>query len=225
MSEVSTQFRNRFNGYDKTEVNLFLKSIEEKLQERAVAIDALQNQVAGLEAALEAARTPEAVEAAEKVELYDKLMKKMEGDYNTLLAPAVAKAKAIQEQAIRDYEIRMDQARATADGIYALAADRIAEVVDENMGRLYDLLDQFIYSKSLRGRVEALVKTCAKASKKAATAIVAASKVPVKAYKTVSGKVQEKVAVVKNAIDTYKQNRAGASVEVDLEDDLVEDAE
>jgi hypothetical protein len=93
------------------------------------------------------------------------------------------------------------------------------------MGRLYDLLNQFIYSKSLRGRVEALVKTCAKASKKAATAIVAASKVPVKAYKTVSGKVQEKVAVVKNAIDTYKANHAGAAVEVDLEDDLVEDAE
>ena len=39
----------------------------------------------------------------EKVELYDKLMKKMDGDYTNLLAPAIAKAKAIEEQAEKEY--------------------------------------------------------------------------------------------------------------------------
>lgn len=211
MSEISTQFGNQLNGYNKTEVNLFLKSIEEKLQERAAAIDALQQQVAGLEAQLVAASTPESVEAAEKIELYEKLMKKMDGDYQNLLAPAIAKAKAIEDQAAHDYEIRMDQARATAEGIYAQTADRIAAVVDENMDRLYQLLNEFIYSKTLPGRVAAFVKACAAVSEKVAAGLVAASRVPGKAYRVVTVKVQEKVEKVKTAIDTYKQKKLGAA--------------
>lgn len=207
MSEYSAQFGNQMNGYNKTEVNLFLKNIEAELQKRAATIDSLQQQVAGMQEQLEKAAMPEAAEAAEKVELYDKLMKKMDGDYNNLLAPAVAKAKAIQDQADRDYELRMDQARATADGIYEQAAGRIAEVVDQNMDRLYALLDEFIYSKSLPGRVEAFFKTCNMVSMKVASGLVAAAKLPKKAACAVSNKVQQKVGQVKGAIDTYKQNK------------------
>ena len=217
MSEISVQFGNQLNGYNKSEVNSFLQTIEEKLQERAATIDSLQNQVADMQEKLDRAATVDALDAAEKLELYDKLMKKMDGDYNNLLAPAVAKAKAIQEKAERDYEIRMDQARATADGIYELAADRIADVVDENMDRLYDLLDEFIYSKTLAGRIEKLVKGCGVVSSKVVSGVVKASKLPVKAYTVVSTKVQKGVEQVKGVIDTYKQNNAVAE-EVSVED-------
>ncbi len=218
MSEYSAQFGNQMNGYKKTDVDSFLKTLEERLQQRNATIDALQQQVAAMQEQLEKAVTPEVMEAADKIELYDKLMKKMDGDYNNLLAPAVAKAKAIQERAERDYEIRMDQARATADGIYEQAAGRIADVVDQNMDRLYKLLDDFIYSKSLPGRIEAFVKTCNTVSMKVASGLVAASKIPGKVYNTVSGVVQEKVGQVKTAIDTYKQSKAEVAEEVAVED-------
>ena len=94
MSEISVQFKNQLNGYNKSEVDLLLKKIEGELQERAATIDAMQQQIEGLEAKLEEATTPEKVEAAEKIELYDKLMKKMDGEFRNLLAPAQAKAKA-----------------------------------------------------------------------------------------------------------------------------------
>ena len=87
-------------------------------------------------------------------------MKKMDGDYTNLLTPAIAKAKAIEEQAEKEYAIRIDQARYAAEGIYTETADRIAGVVDSNMDRLYNLLDEFIYSKTLAGRMEAFVKNC-----------------------------------------------------------------
>ena len=220
MSEISVQFGiQKLNGYNKDEVDGFIRDIEEELQRRAAKIDALHQDVEAMQAQLEKVATPDALEAAEKIELYDKLMKKMDGDYNNLLAPAVAKAKAIQEQAERDYEIRMDQARATADGIYEQAAGRIADVVaqnvDQNMDRLYDLLDEFIYSKSLPGRVEAFFKGCNKVSMKVAGGLVAASKLPKKAATAVSTKVQGQVVKVKGqvgkvkgAIDTYKQKKA-----------------
>lgn len=214
MSEISVQFSNQINGYNKVEVEKFVKDIEDELQQRAAKIDALQQDVAAMQVQLDKAATPEAMEAAEKIELYDKLMKKMDGDYNNLLAPAIAKAKAIQEQAERDYEIRMDQARATADGIYEQAAGRIADVVDQNMDRLYGLLDEFIYSKSLPGRVEAFMKACDMVSKKVAGGIVTASKLPKKAYTAVSTQVQNKVGKVKGAIDTYKQKKAAAKEEL-----------
>ena len=204
MSEISAQFGNQLNGYNKTEVNLFLKNIETELQKRAATIDTLQQQINAMQEQLEKAAMPEAAEAAEKIELYDKLMKKMDGDYNNLLAPAVAKAKAIQDQAERDYALRMDQARATADGIYEQAAGRIADVVDQNMERLYRLLDEFIYSKTLPGRVENFFKACNLASKKIASGVATAAKLPGKACSAVSGKVR-------GAIDTYKQNKAAAA--------------
>jgi len=223
MSEISVQFKTqRFNGYNKDEVNRFMQKIEDELQQRAATINSLQQQITGLEEKLAQATTPDALEAAEKIELYDQLMKKMDGEFKNLLAPALAKAKAIEEKAERDYEIRMDQARATAEGIYELAADRIAAVVDKNMDRLYELLDNFIYSKSLPGRVEAFVKGCSAFSKKVVAGAVAVAKMPKKAYSVVSEKVQLKVAQVKNAVDTYKKKKANvAPVEVEAEPEAV----
>ncbi|MBE6633864.1 MAG: hypothetical protein E7620_05925 [Ruminococcaceae bacterium] len=200
MSENVHQIRNALNGYNKEEVRMVLKNNEAELQQRAATIDSLQQQIAVLEAKLEAARTPEAVEAAEKIELYDKLMKKMDGEFRNLLGPAQARAKAIEMRATTDYEIRMDQARATADGIYELAADRIAAVVDENMNRMYNLLDEFIYSKTLAGRVEAFVRACDKVSLKVAAGIISAAKFSGKAYTTVTTAVQEKVEDVKTGV-------------------------
>jgi len=204
MSEISVQFKNQLNGYNKSEVDLVLKKIEGELQQRAATIDAMQQQIAGLEVKLEQATTPEAVEAAEKIELYDKLMKKMDGDFRNLLAPAQAKARSIEEKALADYELRMSQAREAADGIYAMAADRIADVVDANMDRMYGLLDDFIYSKSLQGRFEAFCETCSMASMKVASGVVAAAKIPGKAVQSVSEKVKNKIAELKGEDeDTY----------------------
>ena len=203
MSEISVQFKNQFNGYNKSEVDLVLKKIEGELQQRAATIDAMQQKIAGLEVKLEQATTPEAVEAAEKIELYDKLMKKMDGDFRNLLAPAQAKARAIEEKAISDYELRMEQAREAADGIYAMAADRIAEVVDANMDRMYDLLDEYIYSRSLPGRFEAFCQTCDMASMKVASGIVAAAKLPGKAVRVMTEKVKGKLAQYQEDEDTY----------------------
>ena len=218
MSEISVQFKNQLNGYNKEEVNRVLEKIEEELQMRATTIDELQQQIAGLEARLEAATTPEKLEAAEKIALYDQLMKKMDGEFKNLLAPAIAKAKAIEEKAEHDYELRMEQARSAADAIYALTADRIADVVDQNMDRLYDLLEEFIYSKSFPGRVEAFVRSCKAASAKVATGFSAASQLPKKACSAISTRVQEKVEQVKTAVHTYRQKRAVA-------ESAVEDAE
>ena len=117
----------------------------------------------------------------------------------------------IEEKAQAEYEVRMDQARATADGIYVEAAERIANVVDDNMDRLYDLLDQFIYSKTLPGRVEAFIKDCKVISAKIAGGVNTLSKIPGKAYgkakdtcASVKGKVQNKVNTYKAAIAAAK---------------------
>ena len=193
MSEISVQFKNQLNGYNKNEVDLVLKKIEGELQQRAATIDAMQQKIVGLETQLEQITTPEAVETAEKLELYDKLMKKMDGDFRNLLAPAQAKAKAIEEKAVADYELRIDQAREAADGIYAMAADRIAEVVDANMYRMYEMLDEFIYSKSLPGRFQAFCQACDMASMKVASGIVAASQLPGKAVRSVTNKFKGQV--------------------------------
>ena len=207
MAEISVQFSNKLNGYDKAEVNQFVKDAEAKLQEKAVALANLQQQVVELEARLNKL-TGEDSSVEEKVELYDKLMKKMDGDYTNLLKPAIAKAKAIEEKAQREYEVRMDQARATADGIYVEAAERIANVVDDNMDRLYDLLDQFIYSKTLPGRVEAFINDCKVISAKIAAGMTALTKVPGKAYgkvKATCNTVKEKVASkVQEKLNTYQ---------------------
>ncbi len=205
MAEFSVQFKNKLNGYDKAEVNQFVKDAEAKLQERAVELSNLQQQVVDLEARLKKI-VGEDVSVEEKVELYDKLMKKMDGDYTNLLAPAIAKAKAIEAKAQSEYEIRIDQARYAADGIYQEAAGRIADVVDDNMDRLYDLLDQFIYSKTLPGRVNAFVNNCKLLAAKVATGAKAVAAVPGKAVNLakntcndVKTKIQTKIMSTYNA--------------------------
>lgn len=209
MSEISVQFKNQLNGYNKNEVDLLLKKIEEELQQRAATIDAMQQQIAGLEAKLEEALTPQSVEAAEKVELYDKLIKKMDGDFRNLLAPAQAKAKAIEEKALADYELRMSEAKAAADSIYAEAVDRIADAVNANMDRMYDLLDsymeEYVYSKSFPGRVEAFRQSCNDASMKVASGIVAAARIPGRAARAVGKKVQNAIEALE-AEDTSDCN-------------------
>ena len=198
MSEISVQFKNQLNGYNKSEVDLLLKKIEGELQQRAATIDAMQQQIAGLEAKLEEATTPATTEAVEKLELYDKLMKKMDGDYTNLLTPAIAKAKAIEEQAEKEYAIRIDQARYAAEGIYTETAERITGVVDtavnNNMDRIYNLLDEFIYSKTLPGRVNAFVTNCKAVAQKVKEA-------PAKAAAKVKASIVEKLNAKKAPVE------------------------
>ena len=198
MAEISVQFKNKINGYDKVEVQEYAKGMEARLQEKSMALANAEQKIEELEARLnKIVGSDSSIE--EKIELYDKLMKKMDGDYTNLLAPAIAKAKAIEEQAEKEYAIRIDQARYAAEGIYTETADRISGVVDNavnnNMDRIYNLLDEFIYSKTLPGRVNAFVANCkavaqkvkeapAKAAAKVKAAIVnklSAKKAPVEA--------------------------------------------
>ena len=163
MAEISVQFKNKINGYDKVEVQEYAKGMEARLQEKSMALANAEQKIEELEARLnKIVGSDSSIE--EKIELYDKLMKKMDGDYTNLLAPAIAKAKAIEEQAEKEYAIRIDQARYAAEGIYTETADRITGVVDNavnnNMDRIYNLLDEFIYSKTLPGRVNAFVANC-----------------------------------------------------------------
>ena len=220
MAEITVQFGNKLNGYNKKEVDQFVKDAEAKLQEKAVAMANLQQQIVELEARLTKI-TGDDTSVEEKVELYDKLMKKMDGDYNNLLKPALAKAKAIEEKAQAEYEVRMDQARATADGIYVEAADRIAAVVDGNMDRLYDLLDQFLYSKTLPGRVEAFISNCKLISEKVTEGLVVLANLPKKGYArakntyaTVKAAVHEKMQA---KIDAYKASVEAAKAAVEEE--------
>ena len=163
MAEISVQFKNKINGYDKVEVQEYAKGMEARLQEKSMALANAEQKIEELEARLnKIVGSDSSIE--EKVELYDKLMKKMDGDYTNLLTPAIAKAKAIEEQAEKEYAIRIDQARYAAEGIYTETAERISGVVgtavNENMDRLYNLLDEFIYSKTLPGRVNSFVNNC-----------------------------------------------------------------
>ena len=198
MAEISVQFKNKINGYDKVEVQEYAKGMEARLQEKSMALADAEQKIEELEARLnKIVGSDSSIE--EKIELYDKLMKKMDGDYTNLLTPAIAKAKAIEEQAEKEYAIRIDQARYAAEGIYTETAERITGVVDtavnNNMDRIYNLLDEFIYSKTLPGRVNAFVTNCkavaqkvkeapAKAAAKVKAAIVnklSAKKAPVEA--------------------------------------------
>ena len=198
MAEISVQFKNKINGYDKVEVQEYAKGMEARLQEKSMALANAEQKIEELEARLnKIVGSDSSIE--EKIELYDKLMKKMDGDYTNLLTPAIAKAKAIEEQAEKEYAIRIDQARYAAEGIYTETAERITGVVDtavnNNMDRIYNLLDEFIYSKTLPGRVNAFVTNCkavaqkvkeapAKAAAKVKAAIVnklSAKKAPVEA--------------------------------------------
>ncbi len=194
MAEISVQFSNKINGYNKVEVNEYVKQAESKLQEKSIALANAQQQVEELEARLNKITSADST-VEEKVELYDKLMKKMDGDYTNLLAPAIAKAKAIEAQAEKEYAIRIDQARYAAEGIYTETADRIAGVVDSNMDRLYNLLDEFIYSKTIPGRFKAFVKNCKAVG---ATIVAAPKKAAIKVKETVVltvNKIKSKRAV------------------------------
>ena len=111
---------------------------------------------------------------------------------------ASAKAKAIEEQAEKEYAIRMDQARYAAEGIYAETAERITGVVDtavnNNMDRIYNLLDEFIYSKTLPGRVNAFVNNCKAVAQKVKEA-------PAKAAAKVKAVITEKLNAKKAPVE------------------------
>lgn len=209
MAEVSVQFSNKINGYDKVEVNEYVKQAENKLQEKSIALAHAEQHIEELESRLsKITNTDSTVE--EKVELYDKLMKKMDGDYTRLLAPAVAKAKAIEEQAEKEYMIRMDQARYSAEGIYVETADRIAGVVDDNLERMYVMLKDYIDSKTLSGRFAAFFKGC----KSVAVTVGAA---PVKVTRRVKASAKsskEKRAVKKAARKEAKLAKRAAKAAV-----------
>ena len=163
MAGISVQFKSKINGYDKVEVKECIKNMEADLQKKSFELANAEQKVEELEARLtKLIGTDSSIE--EKLELYDKLMKKMDGDYTNILAPAIAKAKAIEEQAEKDYATRMDQARHAAEGIYTETAERISGVVDtavnNNMDRIYNLLDEFLYTKTLPGRINAFVNNC-----------------------------------------------------------------
>lgn len=189
MAEISVQFKNKINGYDKVEVQEYAKRMEADLQTKSMALANAEQKIEELEARLnKIVGSDSSIE--EKVELYDKLMKKMDGDYTNLLTPAIAKAKAIEEQAEKEYAIRIDQARYAAEGIYTETAERITGVVDtavnNNMDRIYNLLDEFIYSKSLPSRVNAFVNNCKAVAQKIKEA-------PAKAAAKVKATITEKL--------------------------------
>jgi len=199
MAEISVQFKNKINGYDKVEVQEYAKGMEARLQEKSIALANAQQKIEELEAKLTKITGADST-IEEKVELYDKLMKKMDGDYTNLLTPAIAKAKAIEEQAEKEYAIRIDQARYAAEGIYTETADRIAGVVDNNMDRLYNLLDEFLYSKTLPGRVNNFVKSC----KALAAKIKEIPYITVIKVKETAAKVKEKFTASKEAAETVE---------------------
>jgi cell division septum initiation protein DivIVA len=196
MAEISVQFKNKINGYDKVEVQEYAKGMEARLQEKSIALANAQQKIEELEAKLTKITGADST-IEEKVELYDKLMKKMDGDYTNLLTPAIAKAKAIEEQAEKEYAIRIDQARYAAEGIYTETADRIAGVVDNNMDRLYNLLDEFLYSKTLPGRVNNFVKSC----KALAAKIKEVPTITVIKVKETAAKVKEKFNAAKETAE------------------------
>ena len=197
MAEISVQFKSKINGYDKVEVQEYAKGMEARLQEKSMALANAEQKIEELEARLnKIVGSDSSIE--EKIELYDKLMKKMDGDYTNLLTPAIAKAKAIEEQAEKEYAIRIDQARYAAEGIYTETAERITGVVDtavnNNMDRIYNLLDEFIYSKTLPGRVNSFVANCKAVAQKVKEA-------PAKAAAKVKAVITEKLNAKKAPVE------------------------
>ena len=209
MAEISVRFSSKRNGYDRDEVDQFVKDVETMLQEKAAALANLQQEVVDLEAKLHKI-TGDDTSVEEKVELYDKLMKKMNGDYTNLLAPAIAKAKKLEEKAEQEYATRIDQARFCAEGIYKETADRIAAIVDsrmeQNMDRMYELMDRFIYSRTLPGRVETFMSYCNTITKKIARGVYNVSLVPQKVKTVATEKVKETVNSCRESIVAFKES-------------------
>ena len=167
MSEISVRFRTALSGYNKKEVDAFLKDeIETRLQQKSSQIADLQKQVQELEERLELLAGGD-LSVAEKAVSYDRLMKKMDGDYEKLLAPAVAKAKAIEEKAEQEYQARMEQAELAKKVVCSKTSEEInaliAQAVRENFQTLEEEAEKYIYSKTLTGRVENLLKRCGSA--------------------------------------------------------------
>ena len=159
MGEMSIQFKNQWQGYDKDEVDQFVQDAETMLQEKAIELAKLHQQVEELEARLNKIIGTDA-SAEEKIALYDQLMKKMEGDYTNLLAPAVAKAKALEETARKEYEIRMDQARYAAEGIYEETIKKISDAADAHLDRMFDLMDRYVSVKAQPGYLDRIWVKC-----------------------------------------------------------------
>lgn len=169
MSEITVHFKNALNGYNRQDVDKFLKDeIEVRLRQKSAEIAELRKRVSELEARLQKLTGGDTT-VEQKIELYEKLMKKMDGDYENLLAPAVEKAKAIEYKANREYQIRIDQAKYTAEGIYRETADRLAELIHRNLVRIYGLVDEYIRSKRLYARLLRALKTCGNAIARAAS--------------------------------------------------------
>ncbi len=159
MAEYFVEFKSKLNGYDKKEVDRFVRDAEAKIKENAVTINDLQNRVVELETRLHNLTGSDA-SVEEKVILYDKLMKKMEGDYSKILEPAVTKAKTIKVKAESEYALRMDQAKYVAEGIYKDVSERMTQVIDHHMDGVFDRLDKYFYSRSLPGRIESFITGC-----------------------------------------------------------------
>ncbi len=217
MAEVVTMFRNKMNGYNKEEVNLYVKDREEKLQEKDATITSLNEQLADLqkqlaeaqEAAKVAAENPAPTapaedsdpildaEIAEKAEKFDLLMKRW-GDEE--MAPAIAKKKVILEEAER-----------AADVFYEKSAEKVAASLDAGFANLAEALradlNAYFYSKSLAGRVKACVEYSKRLSEKVAEGLHVLSGVPAKVYKATSEKVNEVTDRAKAMASAYKAHK------------------
>ncbi len=219
MAEVVTMFRNKMNGYNKEEVNLYVKDREEKLQEKDATITSLNEQVAELqkqlaeaqEAAKLAAKAPAPVpaedsdpildaEIAEKAEKFDLLMKRW-GDEE--MGPAIAKKKVILEEAER-----------AADVFYEKSAEKVAACLDADFAKLAEALradlDAYLYSKSLAGRVKTCVDYSKRISAKIAAGLHALFQLPGKVYKATSERVNEATDRAKAMAATYKAHKAAS---------------
>lgn len=219
MAEVVTMFRNKMNGYNKEEVNLYVKDREEKLQEKDATITSLNEQVAELqkqlaeaqEAAKLAAEAPALVptvevdpildaEIAEKAEKFDLLMKRW-GDEE--MGPAIAKKKVILEEAER-----------AADVFYEKSAEKVAACLDADFAKLAEALradlDAYLYSKSLAGRVKTCVDYSKRISAKIAAGLHALFELPGKVYKATSDRVNEATDRAKAMAATYKAHKAAS---------------
>lgn len=222
MAEVVTMFRNKMNGYNKEEVNLYVKDREEKLQEKDATITSLNEQVAELqkqlaeaqEAAKLAAETPAPVHAedsdpildaeiAEKAEKFDLLMKRW-GDEE--MGPAIAKKKVILEEAER-----------AADVFYEKSAEKVAACLDADFAKLAEALradlDAYLYSKSLAGRVKTCVDYSKRISAKIAAGLHALFELPGKVYKVTSERVNEATDRAKAMAATYKAHKAASKAQ------------
>lgn len=223
MAEVVTMFRNKMNGYNKEEVNLYVKDREEKLQEKDAAITSLNEQVAELQKQLaeaqEAAKAAaEAVpvvapaedsdpildaEIAEKAEKFDLLMKRW-GDEE--MGPAIAKKKVILEEAER-----------AADVFYEKSAEKVAACLDADFAKLAEALradlDAYLYSKSLAGRVKTCVDYSKRISAKIAAGLHALFQLPGKVYKATSDRVNEATDRAKAMAATYKAHKAASKAQ------------